>query len=101
MNQCERGAEGSKQAVPAAHGVVLDLELQEGEGRDPDFEVEPLLPDRVEAVVGHRVRLALVLQRLPFGRAILLASGKRLTSANKTSQKAYKKVVERRVSRKS
>jgi hypothetical protein len=44
LNQGKRRAEGSEEVVAAALGMVLDLELEQGQARDPDLEVEPLLP---------------------------------------------------------
>ena len=52
--------------------MILDHELEEGEAGDSDVEVESLLPDRVEAVVGDSLRFALVLDRLPLGGTVLL-----------------------------
>lgn len=55
----ERGSEGPDVFVPSGFGVILDLELQEGQLGHLDLEGEALLPDGVEPVVVHRVRLAL------------------------------------------
>ncbi len=52
--------------------MVLDHELEEGEARDSDVEVEPLLPHRIEAVVRDGVRFALVLDRLSLGGTVVL-----------------------------
>jgi hypothetical protein len=52
--------------------MILDHELKESKTRDSNVEVEPLLPDGVEAVVGDGVRFALVLDRLPLGGTVVL-----------------------------
>ena len=52
--------------------MIFDHELEESETGDTDIEVEPLLPDRVEAVVRDGVRFALVLDRFSLGGTVVL-----------------------------
>ena len=60
MNKCQGATKDGQVLVFATLGVILDLEVKKGQLRHLGNKSEGLVPTRVEAIVAHSLRLALV-----------------------------------------